>query len=124
LKEELDVQVKGSDLLTGIPTMKTVSSIEIREQALYTPIQTIINSIINLLVSTPPELAKDIYDRGIWLSGGGALLHGLDKRIERETQLKVSIPDEPLLAVANGTGKVLDKLNDFRTVLLKHIPYL
>jgi rod shape-determining protein MreB len=124
LKEELDVQVKGSDLLTGIPTMKTVSSIEIREQALYAPIQTIINSIINLLVLTPPELAKDIYDRGIWLSGGGALLHGLDKRIERETQLKVSIPEEPLLAVANGTGIVLDNLNNFRTVLLKHIPYL
>jgi len=124
LDEELDVQVKGLDLLTGLPTMKTVSSIEIRENALYPPLKQIMTSVINLLVDTPPELAADIYDRGIWLSGGGALLKGLDKRIEKETQLKVHIPDEPLLAVARGTGVVLDNLNQYRTVLLKHIPYL
>ncbi len=124
MDKEVEVMVKGRDLVNGIPKRIDVSSVEIRERAIEDPISRIISSIINLLVKTPPELAADIYDRGIWLSGGGALLKGLDKRIEKETNLKVSIPDEPLLAVARGTGIVLDNLREYRNVLIKHIPYL
>ena len=124
LEHEDDFEVRGRDLLSGLPTSKTVSTAEIRENALAIPINTIINSIINLLVQTPPELAKDIYERGIWLTGGGALLRGLGQRIAEETGLIVHIPEEPLLAVARGTGHVLDNLSKYRTVLLKHSAYL
>jgi rod shape-determining protein MreB len=124
MNEELEIGVKGRDLVTGIPKRINVSSIEIRENALNDSIKRINESIINLLVKTPPELAADIYDRGIWLAGGGALLQGLDKRIEKETKLKVSVPEEPLLAVAKGTGIVLDNLREYKNVLIKHTPYL
>ncbi len=124
MDKEVEVIVKGRDLVTGVPKRIDISSIEIRENALNDAIRRIVESIINLLVKTPPELAADIYDRGIWLSGGGALLKGLEKRIETETKLKVSVPKEPLLSVACGTGIVLDNLREYRNVLIKHTPYL
>ncbi len=124
MEKEVQIGVKGRDLVTGIPKRIDVSSVEIREYALNDSIKRINEAIINLLVKTPPELAADIYDRGIWLSGGGALLRGLNKRIEKETKLKVSIPDDPLLSVAKGTGMVLDDLRKYRNVLIKHTLYL
>jgi rod shape-determining protein MreB len=124
LSKELEFEVTGRDLVGGLPTSKSVSTVEIREQALAVPITTIINSILNLLSQVPPELAKDIYERGIWLTGGGALLKGLGQRIAEETGLQVHIPEEPLLAVARGTGYVLDNLSKYRSVLLKHSAHL
>lgn len=124
LKNEIPMGVKGRDLQTGIPKEIPITSKEIRENALTDSIDIIINTIMNLFMVTPPELSKDIYERGICLTGGGALLKGLDKRIEKATNLKVTVPDEPLLAVARGTGMVLDDLNKYRSVLLKHSTYL
>ena len=124
MDKEVEISVKGRDLVAGVPKCVEVSSVELRENALNDSVKRIIDSIINLLVKTPPELAADIYDRGIWLSGGGALLKGLDKRIEKETKLKVSVPEDPLLSVARGTGIVLDNLREYRNVLIKHTPYL
>ena len=124
LENELDFEVIGRDLLSGLPMSKTISTVEIRENALASPITDIINSLLSLLAQVPPELAKDIFERGIWLTGGGALLKGLGQRIAEETGLQVHIPNEPLLAVARGTGHVLDNLSKYRAVLLKHNAYL
>jgi rod shape-determining protein MreB len=126
LEQEFGVAVTGRDSMSGKPKEIEISTVEIREKVLAAPIQTIIDAVMNLLRQTPPELMTDIYNvgRGIWLSGGGALLRGLDKRIEEETGLKVHIPTDPLLAVAQGTGIVLDHLNEYRSVLLKHNTYL
>jgi rod shape-determining protein MreB len=123
-EENISVDVRGKDLVSGIPSMISVTPAEIRENALAAPIESIVKAIFKLLEDTPPELARDIYKYGIWLSGGGALLKGLDKRIEKATNLKVSIPEEPLLSVVIGTGKVLENLNEYSSVLLKHSTYL
>jgi len=82
-----------------------------------------VNGILRLLEQTPPELAADILERGIFLSGGGALLKELDKRIAKDTGLVVSISEEPLKAVALGTGKVLENLNYYSPVLIKNTRY-
>lgn len=118
LEEELEIEVKGRDLLGGVPRMIRVSSADIR-QALSESVNTIVEAILKLLERTPPELSADIFDRGIMLSGGGALLKGLDKKIMEVTNLPVHIPDNPLEAVARGTGKVLDNFNEYKKVLLK-----
>ncbi|MFA6570622.1 MAG: rod shape-determining protein [Bacteroidota bacterium] len=122
LEDELEVEVKGRYLVTGIPKMITISSVEIRE-ALAENINEIVNAVLILLEKTPPELAADIYDRGIMLSGGGALLKGLDERLRRETSLPVYIAEDPLTAVVRGTGKVLENLNDYSSVLIKSARY-
>ncbi|GAB5465874.1 MAG: rod shape-determining protein [Candidatus Kapaibacteriales bacterium] len=118
LEEELEIEVKGRDLLGGVPRMINVSSADIRS-ALSESVQTIVDSILKLLERTPPELSADIYDRGIMLTGGGALLKGLDRKIMEVTNLPVHIPDDPLEAVARGNGKVLDEFNEYKKVLLK-----
>ncbi|MDR0926772.1 MAG: rod shape-determining protein [Ignavibacteria bacterium] len=129
-EKDLQVNVKGNDIVNGIPKMITVSPAEIRENALSPQVQNIINAILKLLEETPPELAKDIYDRGIMLSGGGSLLRGLAKRISNATHLSVGIYKEisPLFAVVTGTGIVLDAINknhnEYRSVLIKHSTYL
>jgi rod shape-determining protein MreB len=102
--------------------MVEISSAEIRE-ALEGSIQLIIEAIMNLLERTPPELSADIFDRGIILTGGGALLRGLDERIARETHLPVHVADDPLTAVARGSGKVLENLSEYASVLLKSKRY-
>jgi len=122
LKEELEIEVKGRDLLTGVPRMIEVTSADIRG-ALSEAVQEIVNAVLRLLERTPPELAADIYDRGIMLSGGGALLKGLDERIREETKLPVHIAEDPLTAVVRGTGKVLENLSDYRSVLIKSTRY-
>jgi rod shape-determining protein MreB len=122
LEEDVIIEVKGRDLLEGIPRMVEISSAEIRE-ALEGSIQLIIEAIMNLLERTPPELSADIFDRGIILTGGGALLRGLDERIARETHLPVHVADDPLTAVARGSGKVLENLSEYASVLLKSKRY-
>jgi len=116
LEQELTVEAKGRDFITGLPRREVISSEEIRE-ALREPITAIIDSIRLTLEQTPPELSADIFDRGMVVAGGGALLRGIDKAISRETGLQVSIADDPLTAVARGTGAVLDDLGRMGGVL-------
>jgi rod shape-determining protein MreB len=118
LEEEITTTVKGRDLVDGIPKTVEVNSIEIRE-ALSEPINTIIEAIKLTLEKTPPELASDILERGIILSGGGALSRRLDDRIMQETHLPVNIADDPLTCVARGTGDILNDFPKFQKVLLK-----
>lgn len=122
LREEMQIEVKGRDLVSGIPKMIEVSSADIRT-ALSEAVAEIVNAVLRLLERTPPELAADIFDRGIMLTGGGALLKGLDERLRKETSLPVHIAEEPLTAVVRGTGKVLENLNDYRSVLIKSTRY-
>ena len=110
MEEELVMEVKGRDLIAGLPKTLTVSSEEIRE-ALSEPVSAILEAIRTTLERTPPELLADLIDRGLIMAGGGALLRGLDKLISEETGLPVHLADDPLTAVALGTGKVLDNLN-------------
>ena len=118
LEEEINTQVKGRDLVDGIPKTVEVSSAEIRE-ALMDPVTAIVESIRLTLERTPPELSSDILDHGIILSGGGALLRKLDELIQHETQLPVNISEDPLTCVARGTGKILNDFNKYHKVLLK-----
>lgn len=118
LKEEVSIQVKGRDLVNGIPKITEASSVEIRE-SLNEPIQQIVDAVKLTLERTPPELAADILDRGIMLTGGGALLKQLDERLRLETSLPVFVAEDPLTAVVRGTGKVLEHLNHYSKVLMK-----
>ncbi len=119
LDEEISTTVKGRDLVDGIPKTVEVSSAEIRE-ALNEPINTIVEAVKLTLEHTPPELASDILDRGIILSGGGALLRRLDDRIMQETQLPVNVAEDPLTCVARGTGKILDDFPRYHKVIIKN----
>ena len=118
LEEELMVEVKGRDMVAGIPKTIEVSSIEVR-QALAEPVNQIVEAVKRSLERTPPELSADILDRGMMLSGGGALLKGLDERLRLETNLPVHVADDPLTAVVRGTGRVLEDLPKYMRVLLK-----
>lgn len=107
LEEELNMDVRGRDLIAGLPKTINVTSVEIRE-ALQDPVQSIVDASKATLEHTPPELAADLIDRGIVMAGGGSLLRGLDKRIAEETGLPVHIADDPLTAVVMGTGETLN----------------
>lgn len=113
--KETSVEVKGRDLIAGLPKTIKVTSSEIRE-ALMDPLRIIIESIRVTLERCPPELSADLVDRGIVLTGGGALLKGLDQLLSEETGLPVHVADDPLSAVAEGTGKLLDELNVLKKV--------
>ncbi|MBI4463656.1 MAG: rod shape-determining protein MreB, partial [Acidobacteria bacterium] len=117
LEKPLKMEIKGRDLIEGVPKTITVDDGEIRE-ALSECVDTIVNAIRVALERTPPELSADISDRGIVLTGGGALLRNLDKRIREETGLPVSIADEPLASVVLGTGKMLSDFKLLRKVCL------
>ena len=110
LDKELTREVKGRGLIAGLPQSTTVTSEEIRE-ALSEPVQVIVDAVKRTLETTEPELAADLIDRGIVLVGGGALLRGIDKVIARETGLSVRLAEDPLTAVARGTGAVLEDLD-------------
>ncbi len=122
MEEELTIQVKGRDLVGGVPKTTEVSSVEIRE-SLNEPVVQIVDAVKLTLERTPPELSADILDRGIMLSGGGALLKGLDERIRLETNLPVHVTDDPLTDVVRGTGKVIDNLNHYSRVLIRNRQY-
>lgn len=111
--EETSIEIKGRDLVAGLPKTLTVTSEEIRE-ALQEPVSSIIDAIRITLERCPPELAADLVDRGMILAGGGSLLSGFDKLIAEQTGLPVHLADDPLSAVAEGTGVVLNELNFLR----------
>ena len=115
LEEEMSMEVKGRDLVAGLPNTLTISSEEIRE-AMSEPISSILETIRIALERTPPELSADLVDRGITLAGGGALLRGLDKLLSADTKLPVHIADDPLTAVALGTGKALSEMRFLKRV--------
>ncbi|MBF0216504.1 MAG: rod shape-determining protein [Candidatus Omnitrophica bacterium] len=110
LEEEMTMEVRGRDQVAGLPKSVTINSEEIRE-ALSEPISQIVEAVRTTLERTPPELSADLIEKGIILAGGGALLRGLDKLISEETGLPVHIADDPLTAVAMGTGKVLSEIS-------------
>jgi len=115
LEEEMSVEVKGRDLVAGLPKAVTITSEEIRE-SLQEPLRSILECIKMSLERTPPELAADLIDHGIVMAGGGSLLRGLDKLISEETGLPVHIADDPITAVANGTGRVLSEIQYLKKV--------
>ena len=115
--ERRTMEVKGRDLIDGIPKTIVIGDDEIRE-ALREPIMTIVDAVRTALERTPPELAADIVDKGIVLTGGGALLKGLDLLLRQETNLPITVAEDPLSCVALGTGKVLDELNLLKKVAI------
>lgn len=121
LNEELKMEVRGRDLIAGLPKMISVTSEEIRD-ALAEPIRKIIEASRLTLERTPPELSADLIERGIMLAGGGSLLRGIDRLLAEETGLPVHIAEDPLTAVALGTGKVLNELKYLRRVVITHKP--
>jgi len=118
LEEEMTMEVRGRDLVAGLPKMITISSEEVRE-ALSEPIAQIVESVRITLERTPPELSADLIEKGLILAGGGALLRGLDKLISEETGLPVHVAEDPLTAVAIGTGKALSEIKYLRRVFVK-----
>ena len=117
--EPRKMDIKGRDLMDGIPKTLTVTDSDIRE-ALHDPIYAIVDAVKTALERTPPELAADIAEKGIVMTGGGALLHGLDTLLGLETHLKMTIAEDPLSCVVLGAGKVLDELDFLKTVCLEN----
>lgn len=115
LPQELSIEVKGRDLVAGLPKTVTIRSEEVRE-ALTEQLNTIVDAVRTTLERCPPELAADLVDRGIVLAGGGALLRGLDQLLHEQTGLPIHIAEDPLSAVAEGTGKALQELDFFTNV--------
>ena len=116
-KKKLTTEIKGLNIKTGVPMAITIGDDEIRE-ALKEPLTTIVTSIMHALEQIPPELSADIHSNGIYLTGGGALIRGLDKMIEEKTTLKVFIPDDPLLSIVKGAGAVLDDFDNLKKVCI------
>jgi rod shape-determining protein MreB len=121
LEEEMSLEVKGRDLIAGLPKTVTITSEEIRE-SLQEPLRAIVEVTKMSLERTPPELAADLIEHGIVMAGGGSLLKGLDKLISEETGLPVHIADDPVTAVANGTGKVLNEIKYLKKVTVSVKP--
>src|SRR5690606_19773431 len=111
------MEVRGRDLVTGLPRTLTVTDEEIWE-SLSEPVAAIVEAVRITLERTPPELSADIMDKGIVMAGGGSLLHGLDKLLSRETGMPVHLADDPLSAVAMGTGIALEHFDLMQRVLI------
>jgi rod shape-determining protein MreB len=116
-REETAVDVRGRDLVSGLPRTVRMTSAEIRE-AMAEPVQAVVEAVKQTLERTPPELSADIVDRGIILTGGGALMRGIDRLLAEETGMPVSLTDDPLAAVVMGTGRVLEEIETLRKVLV------
>ncbi|MBM4137082.1 MAG: rod shape-determining protein [Nitrospira sp.] len=115
--DQRSMDIKGRDLISGIPKTVTIYEAEIRE-AISEPVNIILDTIKVTLENTPPEIAADIVDRGIVLAGGGALLRGIDLLIRKETGLPVIVAEDPLTAVVRGVGKMLDELDLLRRIAI------
>ena len=115
--EEMEMEIRGRDLISGLPKTMQISSSEVRD-ALRDPVNSIVDGIKSTLEKTPPELASDIMENGIMLTGGGALLKGLDKLVKEETGMPVKIAENPLDCVAIGTGKSVEDQEIFEKVLM------
>ncbi len=118
LKDELEMEIKGRDLIEGVPKTLIITDSEVRE-ALAEPIAQVVDAVRQALERTPPELSADIMDKGIVLSGGGALIRNLDQRLREETGLPVVQADDPLCSVVLGTGRVLEDMDLLRKVSLR-----
>jgi len=116
-REEQTIEVRGRDLVSGLPRTVRMTSTEIRE-AMAEPIAGIVEAVKMTLERTPPELAADIVDRGIVMAGGGSLLRGLDRLLGEETGMPVTLADDPLSSVALGTGKALEEIETLKKVLI------
>ena len=116
MEQEIETQIKGRDLVAAIPRTITISSVEIRE-AIAEQLNAITDGVMLSLERTPPEVAADILDRGIFLTGGGALLRGLDQRLRKETSLPVHLAEDALTCVVRGTGKILEDISGYRKVI-------
>ncbi|MEL7210222.1 MAG: rod shape-determining protein [Actinomycetota bacterium] len=116
LEEELQAEIRGRDLVTGLPKTVTLSTGELRE-AIAEPVSDIVDAVKVTLDKTPPELAADIMERGIVLAGGGALLNGFERRLQHETGMPVKVADNPLHAVAMGSGQSLEEFEALKGVL-------
>ncbi|HEY0889642.1 MAG TPA: rod shape-determining protein [Nocardioides sp.] len=117
MAQEPEAEVRGRDLVSGLPRTVTISSADVRH-ALEEPLNAIVDAVRATLDQTPPELAGDIMDRGIVLTGGGALLRGLDERLRHETGMPVHVADDPLTSVALGAGKCVEEFEALRQVLV------
>ncbi len=115
MEKETSMEVKGRDLVAGLPKTLPISSQEVRE-AMLEPIATIVDSVRVTLERCPPELSADLVDRGLVLAGGGALLRGLERLLQEETGLPVHVAEDPLSAVAEGTGRALSEIRFLRQV--------
>jgi len=118
LEEEISMEIKGRDLVEGIPKTVVISDEEIRE-ALSETVTDIIEAVRMALEQTPPELSADIMDKGIVLTGGGSLVTNMDKRLREKTGLPVSVADDPLASVVLGTGKMLTDFNLLRKISIE-----
>jgi rod shape-determining protein MreB len=116
--DKTSISVRGRDIVAGIPKTVEITSMEVQE-ALAESVNAIVEATKLCLENTPPELSADILDRGIALSGGGALLRGLDERLRRETSLPVIVAEDPLTCVVRGTGRVLEAIQRYQKVLTK-----
>jgi rod shape-determining protein MreB len=117
LEEEPEADLRGRDLVSGLPKTITVSAEEIR-RAIEEPVNAIVDAVKNTLDQTPPELSADIMDKGIVLTGGGANLRGLDERLGHETSMPIHVADAPLQSVAVGSGKCLEEFEALKKVLI------
>jgi len=117
MPNEPDAEIRGRDLATGLPKTIVVSAAEIRK-ALEEPVNAIVNAVKATLDKCPPELASDLMDRGIVLTGGGALLKGLDERLRRETGMPINIAEQPLNCVVDGSGKCIEEFESLEKVLI------
>jgi rod shape-determining protein MreB len=117
LQEELHAEIRGRDLITGLPKTILTTTEEIRE-AIEEPVSAIVDAVKITLDKTPPELAADIMEQGIVLTGGGALLHGLDARLSAETGMPIIIAHNPLLSVVIGSGQCLEEFEALKQVLI------
>jgi rod shape-determining protein MreB len=118
LEEEIVAEIRGRDLVSGLPKTITITSEEIRE-AIEEPVAAIVDAVKATLDKTPPELAADIMEQGIMITGGGALLRGLDVRLAHETGMPIHVAHEPLTSVAIGSGLALENLDAMRGVLFR-----
>jgi rod shape-determining protein MreB len=117
LKEELYAEVRGRDLVTGLPKTVVISTAELRE-AVEEPVMAIVDAVKYTLDRTPPELAADMMEKGIVITGGGSMLHGLDTRMAQETGMPVYVADNPLFSVVLGSGQCLEQFDVLKQVLL------
>jgi len=115
--EDQQAEIRGRDLVTGLPKTIVVSAEEIR-RSIEEPVNQIVDAVKNTLDKTPPELAGDIMDKGIVLAGGGSLLRGLDERLKHEIGMPIHLADDPLLVVARGSGKCLEEFEALKRVLI------
>jgi rod shape-determining protein MreB len=115
LEEELTAEIRGRDLVTGLPKTVTITTEEVRD-AIDEPVTAIVDAVKATLDKTPPELAADIMEQGIMLAGGGALLTGLDLRLQHETGMPIHIAPNPLQAVAIGSGQALEEFEALRAL--------